>query len=175
MPTPARSVPVPNLVYRRASLGDLDLAVSILTEAAEWTVNIGGPPTWPRPFPPGILLPSIARGELFLVESGANETMGTVTLQWEDPTFWGEQPPDAGYVHRLAVRRAFAGQGIGNRILGWAEDEVRAARRKFLRLDCAADNPRIRAYYEALGFRFISEVLPPHLAFRCVLYEKNVA
>jgi GNAT superfamily N-acetyltransferase len=66
--------------------------------------------------------------------------------------YWGERPPDAAYVHKLAVRRACAGQGIGRAIVEWADRTAAKAGRQFLRLDCLGDNPGIRRYYEGLGF-----------------------
>ncbi len=162
------------LVFRSASIHEIDLAVAILTEAAEWSVSVGNLHSWPRPFPSEIPRRSAARGELFLVESPANGIVATITLQWEDPLFWGDQPPVAGYVHRLAVRRALTGKGLGTQVLDWAGERVRQAGRKYLRLDCAADNPRLKAYYEAHGFRFISEIEGPPIPFRCALFEKPV-
>src|SRR5205823_916179 len=61
----------------------------------------------------------------------------TITLRWEDPAFWGEQPPVAGYVHAIAVRRAFA--GLGPKMLEWAEEQVRGSGRGLVRLDCRTD------------------------------------
>jgi len=36
-------------------------------------------------------------------------TFGTVTLQWSDKKFWGDLPLDAGYVHKLAIKRSYGG------------------------------------------------------------------
>jgi ribosomal protein S18 acetylase RimI-like enzyme len=50
------------------------------------------------------------------------------------------------------VRRAFAGRGLGERLLAWAEQRVAEAGRELLRLDCRSDNAVLRSYYERLGF-----------------------
>ena len=71
---------------------------------------------------------------------------------WSDPAFWGERPPDAGYVHAIAVRRAYAGRELGKRLLDWAEGRATESGREYLRLDCMTDNENLRAYYERLGF-----------------------
>ena len=55
-------------------------------------------------------------------------------------------------MHKLAVRRDRAGRGIGAAVVEWANAEAAEAGREFLRLDCLCDNPRIRDYYEDLGF-----------------------
>jgi hypothetical protein len=56
----------------------------------------------------------------------------------------------------LAVRRGYP--GLGAALLGWAAESVRDAGRRFVRLDCVAGNPRLRAYYEAAGFAHRGDV-----------------
>lgn len=78
--------------------------------------------------------------------------MGTITLQWSDALFWPKARSDAGYVHKLALRRKYLRRGFGLQMLRWAENVSKAAGKKFLRLDCLAENSKIRSYYENLGF-----------------------
>jgi GNAT superfamily N-acetyltransferase len=59
---------------------------------------------------------------------------------------------DAGYVHRLAVVRAHAGRGLGSRLLDWADEQVWARDRTWLRIDVVTDYRRLRRYYESAGF-----------------------
>jgi ribosomal protein S18 acetylase RimI-like enzyme len=132
----------------RASQEELDEVVAVLSEAAAW-LRDRGIEQWPDPFPADWVEPSVARGETYLLREGGS-VAGTITLRWEDPAFWGEQPPVAGYVHAIAVRREFA--GLGPRLLEWADEQVRAAGRELLRLDCRTDNAKLRGYYEGHGF-----------------------
>ena len=99
--------------------------------------------------------------------------MGTVTLQWSDERFWGERPPDAGYVHKLAIRPVYKGKNLGLQILKWAEENARAAGKKFLRLDCMAEDRKIRNYYEQAGFLFRGDKIDPR--FKASLYEKPLS
>ena len=122
----------------------------LLDEATVW-VGARGYEQWPLPFPRDELAGAVDRGEVYVAEIDG-ETVATVTLLWDDPMYWGERPPDAAYVHKLAVSRACAGQRIGSAIVEWADATAAAAGREFLRLDCLRDNPGIRAYYERLGF-----------------------
>jgi ribosomal protein S18 acetylase RimI-like enzyme len=126
------------------------IVTDILSEAARWLIA-RGITQWPDPFPPERVDAAVRRGEFFVAELDG-EPAATFALLWSDPTFWGEQPDDAGYVHALAVRRAFAGRGLGERLLEWAERRVAGAGRGFLRLDCRSDNSVLQAYYERLGF-----------------------
>ena len=62
---------------------------------------------------------------------------------------------DAGYLHRLAVRRH--GEGSES-LLHWAEGHVAAEGKAYLRLDCAAWNESLRAYYERAGYEHVGDV-----------------
>lgn len=44
-------------------------------------------------------------------------------------------------------------------MLDWAEKAPRDKGRSFLRLDCAAGNPSLQAYYESQGFESRGEVI----------------
>ena len=136
---------------RRAQQEDAVTVAGLLDEATVW-VNDLGFSQWPLPFPRDQLAAAIGRGEVYVVESEDGEGVATVSMLSDDPEYWGDQPPDAFYVHKLAVRRDQAGRGIGAAIVEWANAEAAEAGREFLRLDCLADNPGIRDYYEDLGF-----------------------
>lgn len=140
-----------DLEVRRAEPADVDVIVAILSEAARWLLG-RGIRQWPHPFPRSRVEPLVCRGD-FYVARIAGEPVATLALLWSDPTFWGEQPDDAGYVHALAVRRSQAGRGLGACLLDWAEAEVVANGGEFLRLDCLAENQALRRYYEVQGVR----------------------
>ena len=91
----------------------------------------------------------IEAGNTWLAEHGG-VPVGTITLQWVDEPMWGARPPDAGYVHRLAIRRSVA--GLGAELLASADAHVAAHGRAFLRLDCWSGNAALRRYYEHAGF-----------------------
>jgi GNAT superfamily N-acetyltransferase len=130
-----------------------------------------GFPQWPVPFPLDELELSVERGELYVAES-EGEIAATFTLLWDDPTFWGTQLPDAVYLHKLAVRRRFAGQGIGAALVDWVAEHAAAAGRRFVRLDCLRKDLAIRAYYERLGFEHRGDLVHPR--FSASLYERPV-
>ena len=87
-----------------------------LDEATVW-VGERGYEQWPLPFPHEDIAAAIDRGEVYVAEL-EGDVVATVTLLWDDPTYWGERPADAAYVHKLAVRRACAGRRIGSAING---------------------------------------------------------
>jgi ribosomal protein S18 acetylase RimI-like enzyme len=138
------------LEVRQAHPDDLDEVVAILSEAARWLLE-RGIYQWPDPFPRDRTAELVDGGEFYLALVDG-EPAATFALLWSDPSFWGEQPPLAGYVHAIAVRRSYAGQRLGEKLLDWADERIAAAGREFLRLDCMSDNAVLREYYERLGF-----------------------
>lgn len=114
-------------------------------------------------------LGQIRQGEVFLARIG-NQVVGTITLQWNDPVFWNGASPDAGYIHKLAVVRNYAGRKTGEAMLRWAETQAILTGKKHLRLDCLAANGMIRAYYEKAGYVHKGDISPK--GWRASLYEK---
>ena len=149
---------------------EAQVAAEILDEATAFVATLGFP-EWPTPFPVDELAANIERGELYLAEL-VGEIVGTFTLLWEDPTFWGKQPPVAVYVHKLAIRRRFAGRGLGAALVDWVGEQAAAAGRKFIRLDCLRADAGIRAYYERLGFEHRGDLVHPR--FAAALYQRSV-
>jgi ribosomal protein S18 acetylase RimI-like enzyme len=162
------------LEVRQAGLADVDVVTDLLTEAARWLLA-RGIEQWPDPFPRDRVEAVVRRGEFFLAKLDGM-VAATLALMWSDPTFWGERPGDAGYVHALAVRRAFAGRALGEQLLAWAEQRVAEAGREFLRLDCRSDNSVLQAYYERLGFErqgdvHVDEFVSTRFQRRCRLRQ----
>ena len=130
---------------------------SVLTEAAAWIAS-QGEPLWRAEH---VCLDAV-RGD---VEAGAyfiawvgDEPAGVVRLQLEDRLFWPESVEgDAVFIHRLAVRRRYAGGEISGALLNWVVRRAVELGRKYVRLDCAADRPALRNVYERFGFNFHSE------------------
>jgi protein-tyrosine phosphatase len=149
---------------------DIDTVLGILDEAASWLLENKIPSVWePGGFSRQAFLEQISRGEVH-IGLADEKPAGTITLQWSDSLFWGEQQPDAGYVHKLAVRPVYSGQNVGLEMLRWAEAEARRAGKPFLRLNCLAADPKIRHYYEQAGFLHKGDVVRPKAV--ASLYEK---
>jgi ribosomal protein S18 acetylase RimI-like enzyme len=83
----------------------------------------------------------------------AGQTFGTFALQWSDEEVWGDVPEDAGYVHGLAIRRHFAGEELGRKLLRRAEERAALSGKRYPRLECLAENWGLNEYYERAGFR----------------------
>jgi GNAT superfamily N-acetyltransferase len=72
--------------------------------------------------------------------------------------FWPDVlQAESAFIHRLAVKRDFAGGHVSSALLQWAVERTRSLGRRYLRLDCVASRPRLRAIYERFGFRHHSD------------------
>ena len=169
LPTPAGYITI-----EQAGLSDLNTVIDILEEVAFWLASRGIDQWRPGSFL-GPRYASIAeqvnRGEVYLAKLNA-KPVGTLTMQWEDKKFWGDVPDDAAYVHRIAIRRAYAGKDLGRQLLRWAESAAAAAGKNFLRLDCMAENSALCEYYERADFEYCGEIQGK--GWRGRLYEKRI-
>ena len=156
----------------RAQQGDLDRVLEILEEASRWLSSKGLETQWlPSPAFRQTIKNNIEHGDVYVVKD-VEGTVGTITLQWGDKKFWGDLPPDSGYVHKLAIKRSYGGKRLGLRMLQWAEAKARVEGKRYLRLDCLASNKTIREYYEKAGFVHVRDTLAP--GWKASLYEKNL-
>ncbi len=158
------------LEIRQARPADIGPVIAILEDAAQRAAS-KGMAMWPLEFPRQPVAEAIERREVYLAVLN-RQAVGTLTLQWSDRLIWGDMPDDAGYVHKLAVRRAYAGRQLGRRLLEWAERTVAAAGKQYVRLDCLALNPVLRDYYERAGYVYRGEAQAT--GWRASLYEKRV-
>ncbi len=174
--TPAPADAAPGLVIRPATVDELHISASILGEAAAWAGSqdrASWPPGWfTEPDGAGIArLRLDAESEcLYLVWIG-DEPAATFSLPTIDTRFWPDAGDDALYLHRFGVSRH--GAGIGRRAVEWMAEEARRRGRSYLRLDCLAENPDIRRYYEARGFLERGETTVDGTRFS--LYEMRAA
>ena len=140
------------LTIQPATLDDCGSVSDILLEAASWLAQRGISMWREDEVVASRIREDVAAG-LFFLATVASEPVGTLKFQLSDPLFWPDVPDDAAYVHRLAVRRRLAGGTLSAALLRWAAERAAASGRRFLRLDCEASRPRLRAVYERFGFR----------------------
>jgi GNAT superfamily N-acetyltransferase len=154
------------LDVRRASDGEVELVSAVLNEAAAWLAARGAAIWVPEELSAATLAPDVHAG-YFYVGFSAGEAAGVLRLTFEDELFWPDAVPgEAAYVHRLAVRRAWAGAGTSDELLSFAAAEAKRNGCRYLRLDCIAARPKLRAIYERHGFCYHSDrrVGPYHVA-----------
>jgi ribosomal protein S18 acetylase RimI-like enzyme len=124
--------------------------LEILEEARQWIAS-QGINQWRMPFTAEWIEQRIEAQEFHCLRCD-NHPIAVFRLLESDPDFWPDAEPNALYVHSLAVRRGYAGHGIGLSCLRWAEAQAKACGKHYLRLDCVPDNARLCTYYEQAGF-----------------------
>ena len=146
-----------NIQVRQATPSDVQDISSVLLEAARWQEE-QATPLWKLD---ELAAPSTladVHGGLFYIAQCDGHAAGVVRFQLEDQLFWPDVPSgESTYIHRLAVRRDFAARGVSTALLEWAVVQTHVLRRRFLRLDCDARRPRLRAVYERFAFRHHSD------------------
>jgi GNAT superfamily N-acetyltransferase len=142
---------------RQATTEDGPVVAAMLTEAAVWVEQLDGTTMWVEDeLSEGRIGAEVDAGLFFIAEDGGN-AVGAVRFQLEDELFWPDlDTGNSAFVHRLTVRREWAGRGVSTALLQWTVDRARSLGKQYLRLDCDADRSRLREMYERFGFRLHS-------------------
>jgi GNAT superfamily N-acetyltransferase len=161
---------------------DLDEVLNVLNQAALWLASRGINQWRIDGFPRHLIAGDISRGEVYVARR-EGQVVGTFTLQWRDELFWPGAAGEAGYIHRISVRRE--ARGLGIELLKFAERVTASTGRKLLRLDCYAGNQALCSYYERVGFirradievagRADATVPESNVRFMARQYEKSLS
>lgn len=136
---------VKEYTIRTATEEESDSIITLLKEVAEWLQHkevdqwqylLCGEAT-------AEILEGIKEKYTYVVVK-ENEIVGTVTVspkqnEWDERIFGKEEVSDSLYIHRFAVKRKYKGNGIGEWILQWVEENVQNDK-EFLKLDCVGHN-----------------------------------
>ena len=146
-----------DLEVRQARLEDVDVVGDILREAAGW-LRASGRELWREDeLTSSMVAADIESGGVFLA-SIEGEPAATLRFQLSDDLFWPDVPSgEAAFIHRLAVKRRYAGGGLSSALLHWSADRAARLGRRLLRLDCEHSRTKLRGVYEQFGFRWHSD------------------
>ncbi|QYR22449.1 GNAT family N-acetyltransferase [Paenibacillus sp. sptzw28] len=132
---------------------------SVLKEAALWLKSEGQEMWKEDQISIARLYANYKTEEIYIGRLGGMSA-AVMILQEEDAFFWPNAiRNESFYVHKLAIRRDFAKTGLSNEMINWAKAWARAKGKKYLRLDCAADRPKLCGFYEKNGFKRIGETI----------------
>jgi orotate phosphoribosyltransferase/GNAT superfamily N-acetyltransferase len=144
-------------LIRQATPQDTETVSEILGEAARWLQESGTPMWKGDELSPARIADDVTNGSFYVAECDG-EIAGTIKFQLEDTLFWPDvSQAESAFVHRLAVRRRFAGGAVSMALMSWAVERARTLGRRYLRLDCEASRARLRKVYERFGFRHHSD------------------
>jgi len=148
--TPYRST------VRLAATAEAADAVAIIREAAAWAAARGIAVWAAHEIRTEAFEEAAREAELVLGFADAIPA-ATMLLQTEDPVYWpNEAPASALYLHKIAIRRAFAGQAWLSRLVDFAAKSAANRGIPRLRLDTML-RPKMQSMYERHGFRRLAE------------------
>lgn len=145
------------MIIEPAKEGDLLEIVAMRDEASAWLAK-RGVDQWSQPWPDyksmlARILNSIRAGETWMVRDPGGTNAATVALdEHADPRLWteDERAEPALYLHRLIVRRQWA--GLGQKVLDWACQRADALGKLWVRIDVWTENKPLHNYYLRQGF-----------------------
>ena len=142
---------------------DLQRFSGVLQEVAGWLEEQGQPMWTAAELTSGALLERYNLREMRLGLL-CGEPAAAMVVQESDELFWPDVPKgESLFVHKLAAARRLKGRGAATAMLDWAKARASEQGRASLRLDCAADRPKLRRFYEEYGFRRVGrEMVGPY-------------
>ncbi|MFG6494626.1 GNAT family N-acetyltransferase [Fictibacillus sp. UD] len=149
-------------VVQKASPEDYELVISLLKEIAKWLQDnrinqwsylLGGGDDEE-------IKQSIQENHTYKVLKDdviiATFTLSPEQSEWDQHIFGKEEVYDSMYLHRLAVRPQYMNRGVGKEILQWIHENLGGGKR-FIKLDCVADNVKLNRFYRDNGFEYLGD------------------
>ena len=151
---------VKEYTIRIATEEESDSIITLLKEVAQWLQHkevdqwqylLGEEAT-------AEILESIKEKYTYVVTKG-DEIVGTVTVspkqnEWDEYIFGKEEVSNSLYIHRFAVKRKYKGNGIGEWMLQWIEENIQHDK-EFLKLDCVGHNRIFNDFYTRTAFESV--------------------
>lgn len=156
------------------SAGEVEGAIAIMEETARWGRE-RGLRLWPEAWlTKEKLLTEDAGPECFCVGRIGGEAACCFVLQWQDREWWPAAPQyEAAYLHKLCVRREFAGTGLPAKVIAYVKRECGKRGASAIRLDTGWEEERVKQIYLDLGFEIVEKrELPNGRAM--ALYEMKI-
>lgn len=141
------------------STGEVDNVISIMKEVASWGRSVGLNVWKDEHLTREKLMVNVMEEDFCVGKfSGANACC--MILQWSDTFFWpNSKENEAGYIHKLCVRREYAGMGLPCKMVKFAIEECKKRNVKYLRLDTGWNNKKLCNLYKSLGFEIVDKFL----------------
>lgn len=141
------------------STGEVDRAINIMKEVAAWGRSVGYRVWLDEGLLKDKLITTDVKEENFCIGRVDGIDACTMILQWVDNCFWPYSPLyEAGYIHKLCVRRDFAGKNISKKMVEYAKEQCRIRGAKYLRLDTGWDETKMKEIYTGLGFEIVKKL-----------------
>ena len=126
--------------------------LAIVREAGQWLTDSNNEMWHLDTLTADNLFDVYTRGNCYVMY-GDGVPAATCILQWQDPLYYPDAPENTvGILHKIAVRRAFAGQGLFTQILAFCRERCRERGIRKIHLEADATRPALLQFYERNGF-----------------------
>lgn len=162
------------IIIRRATDSDIQDIEEILIDVVKWMKKNHISNMWTEESVKWSRLNKEYSIKDFYVGIINNELVACMALTDIDRKYWKDSfVGDALYMHKLAVKRKYAGFGISNELIQYAINIAVEKNVKSIRLDCNAEREKLRAIYEKMGFQFV-KIFDKKAEYKMALYQKSV-
>lgn len=152
-------------MIRQAKILEIPDILSI-TKACAVVMSDQGIYQWNDHYPnAGVFENDCRRGELYVFEQDSAIIGLVVISTYKDKEYagvpWLSPGDNSVYIHRLAVRPEFQGQGYACKLMDFAENLARRNARSSIRLDTFSRNKRNQKFYEQRRYQRLTDIYFP--------------
>lgn len=134
-------------------------AINIMKEVAKWGRSAGLNVWKDEHLTREKLMVGINEND-FYIGQVSEDNACCMILQWNDTLFWPKaKENEAGYIHKLCVRRDYSGLGLSRKMVEFAIEECRRRSVHYLRLDTGWSKKKLCNLYESLGFKLVDKTM----------------
>ena len=151
----------------------IDEAIEIMREVAIWGRNKGFRIWKDEWLTKEELITIDAQPENFYIGKIDGIAVCAFILQWRDSEYWADTTKEAAYLHKLCVKREFAGKNMTRFIIEAISQLCKNRGIKYIRLDTALDEEAVKKIYLKLGFKIVNIIDYPN-GRSVALYELEV-
>ncbi|HCW52744.1 MAG TPA: GNAT family N-acetyltransferase [Clostridium sp.] len=145
-------------MIRQAVSSDIPVIEDILLDAVIYLRKAGLENQWNEANIKCECLSKEYRIEDFYIAYDDNKAEGCMALTDFDLKYWPEiEKGQSLYIHKLAVKREYAGRGCSHELISFAKDLALNNGADSLRLDCNYYRKKLREIYENEGFEYVSK------------------
>jgi GNAT superfamily N-acetyltransferase len=145
-------------MVKQAKEQDIPIIEEILTDAVHWMIKSGLQNQWNESNVKWSDLSKSYEISNFYIAYLNGLPAACMALTDYDPAYWPNiLQGESFFLHKLAVRRSFAGKGLSKELIEYAKDLANHYHMSAVRLNCNQHRSKLRAAYENEGFRCVEE------------------
>jgi len=145
-------------MIKQADENDIPVIEEILLDAVNWLSKSGMQNTWNESNVKWTDLSNSFKINNFYIAYQNELPTACMALTDFDPTFWPNIPKSESlYLHKVAVKRAFAGKGFTKELIDFAKSVAQSHCINTIRLNCNQHRNKLRKVYENEGFMCVEE------------------